>query len=312
MLRYWDNSKGTPDTHLSSKETETISMMANMGLSIQENHMDRVYAQSLRILYKKCFVHKLLYGLAGIPMKSKSLDYIELIDRKVLRSFLNLPSSTPKVSLYIELGVIPIKFNLWKRKLGMWWRISQEKANDLMKECRKEQIDSSLPWIVEINEIACRLKIDLDKAKSTSKDSWKMEVKEKIKDQAKNLLDTELKELKGYRENTKDEVIVGKEKRYIDLTQKKAKVWFRMRANIIDPAPRQPYNPNSIWKCKFCEAEEQSTKHYVMMCEGIEQDIFREIDRETVFNIIQTLECPEPIFNQVTQILIKIYFLINA
>ena len=112
-----------------------------------------------------------------------------------------------------------------------------------------------LPWMVEMNEIACLLKIDLDKAKSTSKETWKMEVKDKIQDQAKHLLDTELKELKGYRENTKDELIVGKKKRYVDLSQKKAKVWFRMRANIIDPAPRQPYNPNSIWKCKFCEAE---------------------------------------------------------
>ena len=103
----------------------------------------------------------------------------------MLRNLLNLPSCTPKISLYIELGVLPIKFNLWKRKLGMWWRLSQEKANVLMRECRKEQINSSLPWMVEMNEIACLLKIDLDKAKSTSKETWKMEVKDKIQDQAK-------------------------------------------------------------------------------------------------------------------------------
>ena len=254
ILGYIFNSKGNADTHLSDKETETISMMANMGLSIQENNMDRVYTQSLLILHRKCFVHKLLYGLAGIPIKSKNLDYIELIDRKVLRSFLNLPSCTPKVSLYNELGVVPIKFRLWKRKLGMWWRLSQEKANVLMKECRKEQINSSLPWIVELNEIACTLKIDLDRAKTVTKEKWKEEVKERIKDQAKELLDAEIEELKGYKENIKDEIVVGKRKRYVSLTQKKGKVWFRMRANIIDPAPRRPYNPKSIWKCKIYEA----------------------------------------------------------
>ena len=66
---YIFNSKGNADTHLSNKETETISMMANMGLSVQENNMDRVYIQSLLIIYKKSFVLKLLYGLAGIPVK---------------------------------------------------------------------------------------------------------------------------------------------------------------------------------------------------------------------------------------------------
>jgi hypothetical protein len=85
-----------------------------------------------------------------------------------------------------------------------------------------------------------------------------------------------------------------------------------MRANIIDPAPRQPYSRKSIWKCKFCDAEEQSTKHYILVCKGIKSDIFGEMERESVYKIIQTLECPEHIFNQVTQILVKIYHNISA
>ena len=86
-------------------------------------------------------------------------------------------------------------------------------------------------------------------AKTMTKYSWKTEIKKKIRIEAQKLLETEIEGLKGYRENIKDEIIVGKKKRYVSLTQKKAKVWFRMRANIIDPAPRRPYNPSSIWKC---------------------------------------------------------------
>ena len=43
VLGYNFNNKGTPQTHLTTKETETISMMANLGLSIKENNMDRIY-----------------------------------------------------------------------------------------------------------------------------------------------------------------------------------------------------------------------------------------------------------------------------
>jgi hypothetical protein len=265
ILGYTYNNKGNADTHLENRESETIAMMANMGMSIHENHMGRIYLRSLLVIYEKCFVKKMLYGLAGIPLQSTQWEKLEVIDRKVLRNFLNLPSSTPKISLYNEMGIIPIKFMLWRRMLGMWWRIKRKDSNNLMKQCMNEQINSSLPWILELNRIACVLNVDLGKAKEMSKEQWKKEIMDKVMIVAKDEIEKELEVLKGYKKNIKDEVVIGKKKRYISLNQKKAKVWFRMRANIIDPAPRQPYNPNSIWKCKFCDTEDQDTEHYIKL-----------------------------------------------
>ena len=124
-------------------------------------------------------------------------------------------------------------------------------------------------------------------------------------------LETEIEELKGYKNNIKDEIMVGKKKRYVSLTQKKAKIWFRMRADIIDPAPREPYSSVSIWKCKFCNERDQSTEHYVRKCALIETDLFERLDRESIFKIIQTLECNDQTFYQVTGILTRVYELIN-
>ena len=53
---------------------------------------------------------------------------------------------------------------------------------------------------------------------------------------------------------------------------------------------------------------DQSTRHYIKECKGIKEDLFQGLDREAVYEIIQTLECPESTFNQVTQILIKVYY----
>ena len=311
ILGYIFNTKGDPETQLEDRETESIAMMANMGLSIQENHMGRIYLRSLLVLYEKCFVHKMLHGLSGIPMNKQHWEKLELVDRRVLRNFLNLPSSTPKVSLYNELGMIPIKFMLWRRKLGMWWRLNRKESNILMKECVKEQINLSLPWMLGLNKIACKLEIDLNDAKKLSKEQWKIHVKGKVLNMTKYYLETEIKELKGYNNNIKDEIMVGKKKRYTSLTQKKAKIWFRMRADIIDPAPREPYSSVSIWKCKFCNEREQSTRHYVQKCESIERDVFDGMNRESIFEIIQTLECDDQTFYQITGILTRIYQLIN-
>ena len=65
-------------------------------------------------------------------MNQQHWDKLERIDRRVLRNFLNLPPSTPKISLYNELGVIPIKFMLWRRKMGMWWRLNRKEGNQLL------------------------------------------------------------------------------------------------------------------------------------------------------------------------------------
>ena len=311
ILGYIFNNKGNADTHLENRQSDSIAMIANMGLSIDENNMGRVYLRSLLVVYEKCFVHKMIFGLAGVPLNTAQVAKLETIDRKVLRSFLNLPSSTPNVSLYNELGIIPIRFMLWKKKLGMWWRLNRAESNNLMKQCVSEQINQSLPWIVELNDIATQLNVDLTKAKEVSKDQWKRWVKEQIVVKAKEETELEIEKLKGYNDNISDEIIIGKKKRYVALSQKKAKVWFRMRANIIDPAPRQPYHPISKWKCKFCEENDQSTKHYVRDCNGIKMDTFHGLPRDFVYLSIQTLDCEEPLFQQITIILERIYFLLN-
>ena len=310
ILGYIFNQRGDPESHLDNRESETIAMMADMGMSIQENHMSRIYLRSLLIIYEKSFVQKMLYGISGIPMNKQHWDKLERIDRKVLRNFLNLPSSTPKVSLYNELGVIPIKFMLWRRKMGMWWRLNRKESNQLMKECVKDQINLNLPWILELNSIASQLEIDLVCAKELSKEQWKTLVKGKVLVKAKQYLQTEIEELKGYRNNIQDEISIGKKKRYVALTQKKAKVWFRMRANLIDPTPREPYS-STIWKCKFCHEREQSTEHYVLRCTSIKEEIFLNYDREYIFQIIQTLDCDDQTFFDITCILTKLYQLIT-
>ena len=309
ILGYIFNNKGNADTHLENRESETISMMAELGLSIYENNMGRIYLISLLILYEKRFVPKMLYGLSGIPLNQSQWEKLGTIDRRVLRNFLNLPSSTPKVSLYNEMGIIPIKYMLWRRKLSMWWRLNREESNVLMKQCINIQITHNLPWILELNKIACKLNLDLEDAKKMTKKEWKKLVKEKALNVAKEEVDYEIKNLVGYNTNIDDEIVIGKKKRYITLNQKKAKIWFRMRAGIIDPTPRQPYHPNSKWKCKFCSANDQSTEHYIMYCDGI-GDIFNGIKRTTVFTVIRTLDCDEKTFDLVTNIIQKIYYLI--
>ena len=77
-------------------------MIAAMGLTLNNSNMGRVYIQSMLIIYRKCFIPKLTYGLIGFHIREKEYESMELISRKVIKNFANLPQCTPKIALYNE------------------------------------------------------------------------------------------------------------------------------------------------------------------------------------------------------------------
>ena len=146
---------------------------------------------------------KLLYGLAGIPLTQQCWEKIGIIDRKVLRNFLNLPSSAPTIGLYNEYGIIPIKYRLYQRKLGMWKRINREETNNVIKECKREQINKELPWFKELVAIANELKVDLEEAKYVSKEVWKRKVSKSVFERVKRDFMEGMGNLRRYSNNAK-------------------------------------------------------------------------------------------------------------
>ena len=95
----------------------------------------------------------------------------------------------------------------------MWWRLNRDESNALMKQCINSQITHSLPWMMEINKIACKLNVDLEDAKKMSKEQWKTLVKGKVLTVATDEIKTEISRLKGYNSNLKDEIHIGKKKK---------------------------------------------------------------------------------------------------
>ena len=54
---------------------------------------------------------------AGYNIKLAEYDYLETIDVQLMRKILNAPQATPKEMLYLELGCVPFRFMIQKRRL---------------------------------------------------------------------------------------------------------------------------------------------------------------------------------------------------
>ena len=178
-----------------------------------------------------------------------------------------------------------------------------------IRECRIVQIQEELPWFKGMLDIANRMQIDLLKARETEKEEWKRIVKQRINEKIKQEITEEIGNTKRYKENVDDEIIPGKPKKYMNYNTKTAEVFFRARADILDPAPRNPYHPESIWKCKFCDGRTQGTYHYIVQCEGVSRMIS---ERNRTWTVIKTLDADDVEMRSVGNVLRKLFNRLNA
>lgn len=283
--------------------------MAALGRNIKDNNFDKMYMISIIILYKKCMISKLIYGLSGFNLTKAENEQIALANRRIIRGMANLPTSTPKAALYNEFGTTPIWYELAKRKMMMWWRINRKESNDIIKQCRNEQVNELLPWMKDVINIGIYLGIEIESVNEMSKGVWKRTIRESAKKKIKEEIERQIGETKRYKSNVTDEIKPGKPKKYMMLHKNRAVAFFRARADILDPTPRNPYNPENIWKCRFCNEKDQSTKHYVVDC--MKMNNILQYDRERTWEVIRSLDADEEEIRRTGNLLLKMYGKIN-
>ena len=64
ILGHVFNNKNDNTKHIEEKENKTMEMMGALGKNIKDNNLDKMYMNSMIILYKKCMISKLLFGLS--------------------------------------------------------------------------------------------------------------------------------------------------------------------------------------------------------------------------------------------------------
>ena len=310
VLGYTFNEEGDNKAHIDEKQQSTTAMIANMGLTIKTMNMENMFGQSMLILHEKCFVKKLTFGLTGFMISKEEMERIERIERNILRNYLSLPNSAPKAALYSEFGVLPIKMELFKKKMLMWNRLNREESNHLIHDVVNEQIKKILPWFQQIIKIGEELQLDIIEGRKMEKEKWKDMVKEKIKIATEKELNKEIERLKKYREIVKDQLKVGEQKKYMCLPVKKAASFFRARTNQLDPSPRKPYW-NNIWRCRFCRTKTQDTKHYILECKKAEEIMGGRRSKDEIWRMITTLQGEKKEMVEIATTLQRLYKAIN-
>ena len=131
----------------------------------------------------------LLNSEAWIGLTKDNVENLELVDEMLLRRILETPSSTPKPALYLELGCIPIRFIIMKRRLMYLHYLLNLKGEEMLSKVFHLMEENPLKndWILSVKDDMRELDMDennLEIIKNKKLYKFKKEVKVAIEKRA--------------------------------------------------------------------------------------------------------------------------------
>ena len=144
------------------KELKTrATTYANAILRIKNFDLDRI--ETSLELWKMMAVPRFLYGIEVIPTLKGDIDRIAAIQNKMARALLGVKGSTANVFNSIELGIKPLQFIVYKKKLAYYHRVNSENfiGSDLVKTCMKyHKENTTSAYMSEIKAIMDHMDLD--------------------------------------------------------------------------------------------------------------------------------------------------------
>ena len=145
------------------------------------------------ILRNSLLVSSMLFNSeAWYNITNSEMELLESVDLMLLRSILKVPKSTPKEMLYLELGCVPFRELIRKRRLLFLFYIVNQNPGSLIYKFYEAQMNKRTPkdWISSVLKDLKEIKLDLeiDNIKEIKKGTYIKMIKQRIEEKTKRLV----------------------------------------------------------------------------------------------------------------------------
>ena len=197
------------------------------------------------------------------------MELLGSIQVKVLRKILNARRMTSTSFLFLELGILPLKYEVHIRQLTFLHHIVNLDERDPVKLVWRSL--SMLPeyrnWWSETKDLMDRYKIELEEEEivSMSEGTYKKLVREKVK----NLAFDELKKDVASKTKTRnlDYPVFETQKYLLTLPLKSAQTISRARSKTLDIKHHTPFLFKNT-TCRVCRSHDETLDH-ILNCEQV-------------------------------------------
>ena len=219
---------------------------------------------------------EVLYGV-----KQKHIDMLESCDRSLLTRLFGVPSSCSYEAVYLETGILPVRFILQGRRLMYYWTLLNKSENELVKKVFDIQKEHSVKddWIEQIKDDLKSLEIELteQEIKDMGKEPFKNIVKKKLKDKAADFLFS----YKAKHSKTKH-LNTYKLQSYLSsdqLSTNEKKLLFSLRTRSVDVKRNYKNKHKFNMLCSLCKDDsEEETELHLLKCPKILDETKDDID----------------------------------
>ena len=158
---------------------ESLSLCSEITLGIY-------ILQSLVLTHNMMFIPTLLYGAqTWTNLTGEDIKQLETTQLQFLKRIMKVSPSTCNTITYLELGVLPVSFEIHIMKLMFLYHILELEDDDPVKRTYHEQatIPGEKNWASEVNELRAMYYIEEqdEEIKAIPKDQWKAKVHCKVK-----------------------------------------------------------------------------------------------------------------------------------
>ena len=110
---------------------------------LEEIYFGKYYFEAALIFRTSILLNSMLFNSeAWYNMTSENINILEAADESLLRRILKAPAKTPKIMLYLELGVLPIRFIIQSRRLMFLQYIMKEDRDSMIHKFLVQQLKS--------------------------------------------------------------------------------------------------------------------------------------------------------------------------
>ena len=107
---------------------------------LQEISLGHYYFEVAMLLGETLFINGFLWNIeTWYDIRESDIEELEKLDRMLIKRILAVPCSTPTALLYLELGLVPLRYIIQARRLTFLRYILTRKDDDLLLKFFKAQ-----------------------------------------------------------------------------------------------------------------------------------------------------------------------------
>ena len=264
------NRKGNKDALVAGRISDMKGVVASMFATCSEVTCGIDYMHVMLLLYKTVYVPSMLTNAdAWSNLSPKNFEDLERAQRKCLKRILKTASSTPNSILYLEMGILPMKFEIHIKQLIFLHQILSLADDDPVKLMYQQQHEYPYEknWATNNRELRIfyELPTDDNDIAVLSKGQWSGRVKKVVRCYAHEMLLRECHDKKKTQNISFPDHFTTQQ--YLtSYSPKVALTIFKIRARSTNCLT----NRGSHEKCRLCGTEEETQEH-VINCECVRE-----------------------------------------